>query len=210
VTADDDNDKTARLRRQLALVVEADRLKRVLRRTVITDRSRHENSAEHSWHLALYALTLAPHAPAGADVTRAVAMLLLHDVVEVRAGDTFAYDAGALAGQHAREALAADELFGMVPDPQGAEFRALWDEFEAGETPTARFANALDRLQPLLANVATDGGSWRAARVTLGQVQRRMAPIEAGCPALWPWVCRTLDAACAAGFVEPDAPLTAP
>ena len=193
------------LARRLRFALEADRLKTVLRRTRLVDGSRRENSAEHSWHLALYALTLGPHAPPGTDVGRAVAMLLLHDVVEVRAGDTFAYDAGALAGQHAREALAADELFGMLPAPQAGEFRALWDEFEAGETATARFANALDRLQPMMQNDANGGGTWREHGVTRAAVLGRAGPVMAGLPAVWEALCRTIDAHCAGGAILGEA-----
>ena len=195
----------ADLARRLEFLVAVDALKRVQRRTRLFDGSRHENSAEHSWHLALYALTLGPHAPPGADVARAVAMLLLHDVVEVRAGDTFAYDAGAVVGQHAREALAADELFGMLPAPQDAEFRALWDEFEGGETPTARFANALDRLQPMMQNDANAGGTWREHGVTRAAVLDRARPVAAGLPAAWEALCRTIDAHCASGAILADA-----
>ena len=196
---------TTRLAAQLAFVVEIDRLKGVLRQTPLCDGSRRENSAEHSWHLALYALTLAPYAPPGADATRAVAMLLLHDVVEVRAGDTFAYDAGALAGQHAREALAADELFGMLPASQAGEFRALWDEFEAGATPTACYANAIDRLQPMMQNDANAGGTWREHGVTRAAVFDRARPVAAGLPAAWDALCRTIDAHCASGAILADA-----
>jgi putative hydrolase of HD superfamily len=196
----------AELARRLAFLITVDALKQVQRRTRLFDGSRRENSAEHSWHLALYALTLAPHAPPGADVSRAVTMLLLHDVVEVRAGDTFAYDAGAVAGQHAREALAADELFGMLPAPQGAEFRALWDEFEAGETPTACFANALDRLQPMMQNDANEGGTWREHRVTRAAVLDRAGPVAAGLPAVWDALRRTIDAHCASGSILGDLP----
>ena len=191
----------ADLARRLEFLIAIDALKRVQRRTSLFDGSRRENSAEHSWHLAVYALTLAPHAPPGADVPRAMAMLLLHDVVEVRAGDTFAYDAGAVAGQHAREAHAADELFGMLPEPQRAEFRALWDEFEAGETPTACYANALDRLQPMMQNDANAGGTWREHGVARAAVLDRARPIAVGLPAAWDALCRTIDTHCASGSI---------
>ena len=195
----------ADLARRLEFLIAVDALKQVQRRTRLFDGSRRENSAEHSWHLALFALTLGPHAPPGADVGRAVAMLLLHDVVEVRAGDTFAYDMGAVAGQHARESLAADELFGMLPLPQAGEFRALWDEFEAGETATARFANALDRLQPMMQNDANGGGTWREHGVTRTAVLGRAEPVLAGLPAVWEALCRTIDAHCAGGAILGDA-----
>lgn len=199
----------ARLDRQLAFVREIDRLKGVLRRTTLHDRSRHENTAEHSWHLATMALVLGEYAPAGTDVLHAVRLCLVHDIVEIDAGDTFAFDAAANADKAEREQAAAARLFGLLPNDQGDALRAWWEEFEAGETPTARFANALDRLQPLLANLATDGGSWRALGVPRSKVQRRMQPIEAGCPEIWPWVCAALDRACAAGHLHDDTPAPA-
>ena len=196
-------DSIDRLRRQLALVVEADRLKRVLRRTVITDSSRHENSAEHSWHLALAAMTLAEHAAADVDVERVIRMVIVHDLVEIDAGDTFAYDTAANLGRVEREKLAADRLFGILPEEQGAAMRALWDEFEEGRTATARFAIALDRLQPLLLNDTANGGSWHTHGVTKSQVLRRMAPIEAAIPAAWPLVLEIVERNCALGHIAP-------
>ncbi|HEX8692546.1 MAG TPA: HD domain-containing protein [Longimicrobium sp.] len=194
------------LARRLGFVVEADRLKGVLRRTRLLDGSRQENSAEHSWHLALMAVVLADAAGAPVDLGRVLRMLLVHDVVEIDAGDTFCYDASANLDRAAREELAAARLFGLLPDPEGGELRALWEEFEAGRTADAAFAVALDRLQPLLLNFHAGGGSWREHGVTRAQVLARMAPIERGAPALWPFVVRTIDRACAAGFVAPDPP----
>jgi len=203
VTQGATEDSIDRLRRQLALVVEADRLKRVLRRTVITDSSRHENSAEHSWHLALAAMTLAEHAAADVDVERVIRMVIVHDLVEIDAGDTFAYDTAANLGRVEREKLAADRLFGILPEEQGAAMRALWDEFEEGRTATARFAIALDRLQPLLLNDSANGGSWHTHGVTRSQVLRRMAPIEAAIPAAWAVVLEIVERNCALGHIAP-------
>ena len=186
---------------QLAFSLEIDRLKGVDRRTELADRSRRENSAEHSWHVATMALVFAAHAPPGANVDRVVRMLLVHDLVEIDAGDTFAFDVAGLADRESRETAAAERLFGMLPD--GAPLRALWEEFDAGVTPDARYANALDRLAPLLLNVAAEGGTWRAHRVARSAVLRRMAPIETGIPALWPLVLETVDQAQAAGWVAP-------
>jgi putative hydrolase of HD superfamily len=201
-------DPAERLRRQLALIVEADRLKLVLRRTLLADASRHENSAEHSWHLALAAMTLAEHAEAGVDVGRATRMVVVHDLVEIDAGDTFAYDATANRGRVEREMIAADRLFGLLPPEQGADLRALWEEFEEGRTATAHFALSLDRLLPLLLNDAADGGSWRAHGVTRAQVLRRMAPIESAIPALWPLVIEIIDRNCMRGHIAADPPTT--
>jgi len=200
------DETTDRLRRQLALIVEADRLKLVLRRTKVTGGARHENSAEHSWHLALAAMALAEHAGAGVDVARVIRMVIVHDLVEIDAGDTFAYDASANLGRVEREKLAADRLFGLLPDAQGPELRSLWDEFEEGRTPTAHFAIALDRLLPLLLNDLLEGGSWRTHSVTRSQVLRRMAPIEEGIPALWPLVLEIVERNCALGRIAPDGP----
>ena len=195
-------DATERLRRQLSLITEADRLKLVLRRTLISDASRHENSAEHSWHLALAAMTLAEHAAGGVDAARVMRMVIVHDLVEIDAGDTFAYDAGANLGRVEREKLAADRLFGLLPGEQGADMRALWDEFEEGRSASARFAIALDRLLPLLLNDLTEGGSWRVHGVTKPQVLRRMAPIEEAIPPLWPLVLEIVERNCALGRIS--------
>ena len=195
----------SRLARQLDFLVEVDRLKGVLRRTTLCDGSRVENSAEHSWHLALSALVLAEHAAPDVDVMRAVRMLLVHDLVEIDAGDTFAYDAAANEGRAAREREAARRVFGLLPDAQGAELRALWEEFDAAATPDARFAAAVDRLQPLLANDRSGGGSWRTYGVARAQVLERMAPIEAALPAVWPAVLAVVERNCALGHIRPDA-----
>lgn len=192
----------ARLERQLAFLAEVDRLKSVLRRTTLCDGSRAENSAEHSWHLALAALTLTEHAGADVDIARVVSMVLVHDIVEIDAGDTFAYDARANLDREVREQRAAERIFGLLPPPQGAQLRALWEEFERGETPSARFAIALDRLQPLLSNHHAKGGSWKAHGVSRAQVLGRMAPIEHAAPALWPTVLAIVEQNCALGHIR--------
>jgi putative hydrolase of HD superfamily len=196
-----------RLHRQLRFLLEIDRLKGILRQTRVLDAARQENSAEHSWHLALCAALLAEYAPAGADVARVTRMVLVHDVVEIDAGDAFCYDAAANVGKEEREQMAAERIFGLLPDDQAAELHALWEEFEAGETPDARFAVALDRLQPLLLNFAHQGGSWRANAITHDRVLVRMAPIQDGAPEVWPIVVRLLDEAVARGYLAP-APAT--
>lgn len=194
-----------RLHRQLAFIRELDKLKGVSRRISLIDRSRLENSAEHSWHLGTMAMVLAEYAPEGTDIGRAVEILMVHDVVEIDAGDTFAFDAAANVGKAERETLAAERLFGLLPDEDARRMRTLWDEFEEGETPTARFANALDRLQGLLMNDAPgDGGTWRIHGITKNQVLARMAPIQAGAPALWPVVLDAVERAVNAGHVKDD------
>lgn len=192
------------LDRRIRFALEADRLKSVMRRTRLVDGSRHENTAEHSWHLALLAMLLADTAGADADRDRVLRMLLVHDLIEVDAGDTFAFDAAGYLDKADREQAAAARLFGILPAPQGDELRALWEEFEAEESADARFAVAMDRFQPLLLNFYGGGGSWREHGITRAQVLRRMAPIEHGAPALWPMVLRVIERACAEGWISPD------
>lgn len=196
---------SGRLAQQLQFVTELDRLKLVLRQTLLLDASRRENSAEHSWHLALMALVLYEYAPAGTDLMRVLKMLLLHDVIEIEAGDTFCYDAQANLDKAAREQAAAERTFGLLPVDLNLELRNLWDEFEAGMTTEARFANALDRLQPLLHNFHTQGGTWRTHNITKAQVLTRMAPIQYGAPSLWPFVLGLIDEAYDAGFIAASA-----
>ena len=193
------------LDQQLSFVLTADRLKTVLRQSPLTDRSRRENSAEHSWHVALMAQVLAGYAPAGADPARVITMLLIHDLVEVDAGDLFVYaDEAAQARQAAAEAAAADRLFGLLPPAQSATLRALWDEFEARVTPDARFARALDRLQPMLINMVTGGGTWAAHGVTADQVLAKVALIEDGSASLGEYARGMIARAVEQGLLAPD------
>ncbi|HEY9763534.1 MAG TPA: HD domain-containing protein [Trichocoleus sp.] len=201
---------TQRLQQQITFICEIDRLKTILRQTLLMDGSRRENSAEHSWHLALMALTLAEHAPTGVDIGQAIKQLLIHDLVEIDAGDTFCYDATANLNKAEREIEAADRLFGLLPPDQCQEIRALWEEFEAQETPTARFAAALDRIQPLLHNQQTAGGTWKQHGITQEQVMKRMQPVETGAPELWPFVLQVIEDCVAAGYIAPKAEALAP
>ena len=192
------------LDRQVAFVLEADRLKTVLRQSTLTDRSRRENSAEHSWHLALMALVLAEHAPPGTDLGKVMAMLVLHDLVEIDAGDLFQYAAQPQqARQAAAERAAADRLFPILPPPQAASLRALWDEFEERATAEAKFARALDRLQPMLMNMVTEGGTWAAHDVTADQVLARVVLIEDGSPSLGAYARDMIDSALDRGILAP-------
>lgn len=172
----------ARLQRILAFLEEADRLKSVERRTRVGGRQ--ENPAEHSWHMALYVLLLAGELAEPVDTGRAIELCVVHDLVEIRAGDTYAFDEAGRAEQHLREQRAADELFALLPDDLGARLRALWDEFEAAETPEARLAKAVDRMQALVQNLAAEGAVWRENRITAAQVRERNAETLAGDPAL--------------------------
>ena len=193
-----------RLEEQMRFVTEAGRLKAVLRQTRLTEPARRENSAEHSWHLALMALALAGHAPPGTDLARAMAMLVVHDMVEIDAGDLFLYsDSAALARQEEAERAAADRIFAILPDPQAAAVRALWDEFEERRTPEARFARALDRLQPMLLNMRTGGGTWVAHGVTADQVLAKVALIEDGSASLGRYARAMIATAVAQGFLQP-------
>ncbi len=191
-----------RLSRQLAFILEVDKLKEILRQTLLINSRRRENDAEHSWHLCLVAIVLAEYDQADRlDLLRVLKMVILHDIVEIDAGDTFAYDEARMVDQHDREARAADRLFGLLPDDQAAEFRALWDEFEARETPEAKFAAACDRIQPMLLNLNTDGASWRAHGVTHDRVVARNRLVADGAPALWERITALLDEAVASGMI---------
>jgi putative hydrolase of HD superfamily len=194
-----------RLDRQIAFLVEADKLKGILRRTPLADGSRLENSAEHSWHLALAAMVLAEYVPGTVNSARVLELVAVHDLVEIDAGDTFAYDPDHALSKADRERTAADRIFGLLPGEQGARLRALWDEFEEHQTPESRFANALDRFQALLLNYRSGGGSWTVHGVRRSQVLARMAPVQATLPDVWSYVLDIIDRACAAGLISPDA-----
>ena len=187
---------------QLEFLLEADRLKGVLRQSRIIDGSRRENSAEHSWHLGLMSLVLGEYAPAGTDLSRVTAMVMVHDLVEIDAGDLFVYaGAQAQADQEEAERAAAGRLFGLLPGSQAAGFRALWDEFEERRTPEAKFARALDRLQPMLANYQLGGGTWTQHGVTAGQVLAKVALIEDGSAALGRFARELISASVSRGFL---------
>lgn len=182
-----------RLAAQFAFLNEADRLKSVLRATTLVDGSRPENSGEHSWHLALYAMVLADQAGPGVSIDRVIRMLLIHDLVEIDVGDVPIHSqngaAHASAETQAAEARAADRLFGLLPPDQAPAFRALWEEFEAAETPDAVFAKSLDRVQPVMANLMSGGGTWVTYDVTYAQLESRVgSKIARGAPAIWDWV----------------------
>ncbi|HKJ04598.1 MAG TPA: HD domain-containing protein [Geopsychrobacteraceae bacterium] len=192
----------SRIQQQIAFIESLDQLKQVLRQNLVMDESRRENSAEHSWHIAAMAMVLDEYAPQALDQLRVLKMLLLHDVIEIEAGDTFCFDVEGNRDKQEREQAAADQVFGLLPADLGAEFRALWDEFEAGETAEARFANSLDRFQVLLQNFNTRGGTWRIHDIEKERVLQRMLPIKEGIPALWPVVEHYLDEACATGLLK--------
>jgi putative hydrolase of HD superfamily len=188
----------------LRFLREADKLKGVVRQSRLSfDPARRENDAEHSWHLALMAVVLAEQAAdPGLDLLRVLRMLLVHDIVEIDAGDTFLYDEQEARTQAEREAAAAARLFGLLEEPRRSELESAWEEFEARATPEARFARALDRVQPILQNLYTDGVSWRAHGVTAAQVrERNRAIVLEGAPALWPYLEALIDEAVRRGLL---------
>ena len=185
------DDLVARLR----FLADADRLKSVLRATPVMAGTRRENSAEHSWHICLFALILAEHGIAEIEVDRVLQMLVLHDLVEIDAGDVPIHGGQDPAAQEAKERAAADRLFGLLPKAQGAGFRTLWDEFETAQSDDAVFAKAVDRVQPVLTNLEAGGGTWPEYNVTLDQLERRVAgKVRRGAPAIWEALWPRIDA----------------
>ncbi len=189
-----------RLDEQLQFVLEIDKLKHVLRRTLLP-MGRRENSAEHSWHLAMCVLLLAEYADEKIDLARTVLMALVHDIVEVDAGDVYAYDDAAQRHKAERERKAADRLFNMLPPDQARQMREVWDEFEGRQTPESRFANAVDRFQPILLNHASRGESWRQYGITSERILARNRSIEAGSVRLWRYVEMLVEDALKQGYL---------
>lgn len=200
-----------RLEQQIHFILELDRLKKVLRRTYLLDEQRAENSAEHSWHLATMALVLGEHAPQPLNLLHVLKMLLIHDVVEIDAGDTFLYDPAAQAGKLAREQAAAQRIFRMLPSDQADEMLNLWQEFEARETPEAKFAAGLDRLMPLLHNYFSHGrSSWQANQITAEQVLLYQRWIAEAAPALGDYARRLVEDAVTQGYLHVSTATTQP
>jgi putative hydrolase of HD superfamily len=187
-------DQIQRLEQQIEFMIEIDKLKQISRKTILTDRSREENSAEHSWHIAMAVFLFSEYAQdQGIDWYRVIKMLLVHDLVEIDAGDTYCYDRQGRQDQARREEKAAKRIFEILPPDQSRSFRALWDEFENRETPESRYANALDRFQPFLQNYVTEGQVWRENNITRRQVMERMQPVFDGAPLLWNLVKLFID-----------------
>lgn len=181
-----------RIDQQFEFLREIDKEKHIGRQTYLADGSRKENDAEHGWHLAVMAVLLSEYANEPLDLLHTVTMLLIHDLVEIDAGDTFAYDEEGLKTQAAREAKAARRIFGLLPEDQKAGMQALWEEFEAGVTPEARFAHAMDNIQPMMLNDASEGRSWLEHKVTLEQVMRRNVSTAKGSQRLWDYAYDTI------------------
>ncbi|MDJ0987719.1 MAG: HD domain-containing protein [Desulfobacterales bacterium] len=191
-----------RFKRQIDFILEADKLKNVARRTTLLDVSRQENSAEHSWHIALLVLILSEYAKDDElDLLQVIKLLLIHDLVEIDAGDTYCYDEGGGQDQYKRETKAADRIFNILPADQAASLRALWDEYEAKDTPESKFANALDRVQPFLHNYFTRGHTWQKHGIQKKQVIARMQPVNEGSQLLWEYVSFLIDDAVEKGYL---------
>jgi putative hydrolase of HD superfamily len=194
----------SRLSQQIEFILEVDKLKQILRQSrKITDRQR-ENDAEHSWHLSLMVLVLAEHAnEPDLDILKVLGMVIVHDLVEIDAGDTFVYDEAAMVGKLDRERAAADRIFGLLPEDQANHFRALWDEFEERESPEARFAATLDRLQPVLLNIHTDGHAWKHHGIRHDQVLDRNRRMAEGSEAIWAFAKAEIQKAVDSGDLLP-------
>lgn len=174
-----------RLDKQFAFLREIDKEKQIFRQTYLSDGTRKENDAEHAWHMAIMVFLLSEYANEAFDILKTIRMLLIHDIVEIDAGDTYAYDEAAKATQHERELAAAERIFGILPKDQGEELFALWKEFEAGESKEAKFARVMDNIQPMMLNDATDGKAWLEHEVVLSKVLKRNAPTPKGSEVLW-------------------------
>lgn len=185
-----------RLRRQMAFCLEIDKEKFIGRQTYLSDGVRKENDAEHAWHMAIMTLLLSEYSNEKIDVLKTIGMLLIHDLVEIDAGDTYAYDEEAEKTQHAREMAAAERIFGLLPEDQGSRLKSWWEEFESGDTPEARFARTMDHVQPLMLNAATEGKSWEEHGIHLSQILNRNQETARGSEQLWQYAREN--------FIEPN------
>ena len=192
-----------RLDQQLLFTAEIDRMTDVLRRTLLINKSRRENDAEHSWHIAAMAMLFSEYAAQPVDVGRAVQMCVVHDIVEIEAGDTFAYDAQGNLDKKEREKKAADKLFGKLPPDQGKMIRDLWEEFDDMETPDAKFAACMDRIQPFLHNTLTEGHTWGNGRVARADAEKRAAVVKEFMPEVYRWMEINMDRAVERGWMAP-------
>lgn len=186
----------SRLEKQFDFIKEIDKEKGIIRQNYITAADRRETDSDHAWHLAMMTILLGEYSNQPIDILRTVTMVLIHDIVEIDAGDTYAYDEKSKIDQHEREQLAADRIFGLLPDDQAAKLRAIWKEFEARETPEAKFARTMDHLQPLMLNDATNGRAWREHGVMLSQILKRNADTGEVSKELWDYA--------KANFIEPN------
>ncbi len=193
-----------RLDQQLKFTAEIDKMTSILRRTMLIDKSRRENDAEHSWHIAVMALLFEEYVSEPVDIGHVVKMCVVHDLIEIYAGDTFAYDVKGNLDKAEREEKAADKLFAILPEEQGAYIRALWEEFDAMETADSKYAACLDRLQPFFHNTLTEGHTWVESGTTdRAAVEKRMSIVKKFMPSVYPWVEKNIDNAIAKGWLKP-------
>lgn len=196
--------ETERIDRQMQFILEIDKLKDIQRRNYLLNFGRRENSSEHSWHVAIMAMVLAEHGDQKVDLCRVISMLIVHDLVEIDAGDTYCYDQTASWDKSDREKEAAERLFGLLPRDQGEWIKSLWQEFEEGRSPEARFANAVDRLMPLLHNYYTQGKSWLEHGISTDKVKARVTNIRQWSVSLWKYALEIIDKAKSCGYLKPD------
>lgn len=185
--------QTDHLLKQVAFIKEIDKLKYILRKTRLFHSDRHENDAEHSWHLAMMTIVLAEHSDKPIDILKVLKMVLIHDIVEIDAGDTFIYDVTKSHTNTDEELMAAKRIFGLLPTEQAEEFIAIWKEFEDGITDEAKFARSMDRFEPLLQNTSNDGGTWKEFDVPYQKVYDKKKAIKEGSSAIWEYAERLLD-----------------
>ena len=191
-----------RLDQQLKFVAEIDKMTQVFRRTMLIDGARRENDAEHSWHIAVMALLFSDYVKEKPDLGRVVKMLVVHDLVEIYAGDTFAFDVEANKSKEENEIAAADKLFSQLPEEQGKEIRSLWEEFDEMKTPDSIYANCMDRVQPFLHNTLTEGATWVEGGVAKSQVEKRLAVVKENMPELWNWLEINIAEAIKKGWIK--------
>ena len=192
-----------RLDQQLLFTAEIDKMTDILRQTMLISKKRRENDAEHSWHIAVMAMLFSEYAAEPVDVGRAVQMCVVHDIVEIEAGDTFAYDVQGNLGKAEREKMAADKIFSRLPDDQGQMIRNLWEEFDAMETADAKYAACMDRLQPFLHNTLTDGHTWGNGKIARGSVEKRTEIVKEFMPEVYQWMIDNIDQAVEKGWIAP-------
>lgn len=190
------------LNQQLKFVAEIDKMTQIFRRTMLIDGSRRENDAEHSWHIAVMALLFSDYVKEKPDLGRVVKMLVVHDLVEIYAGDTFAFDVEANKSKEENEIAAADKLFSQLPEEQGKEIRSLWEEFDEMKTPDSIYANCMDRVQPFLHNTLTTGATWVEGGVAKSQVEKRLAVVKENMPELWNWLEINITEAIKKGWIK--------
>lgn len=193
-----------RLDQQLKFVAEIDKMTQIFRRTMLIDGSRRENDAEHSWHIAVMALLFSDYVKEKPDLGRVVKMLVVHDLVEIYAGDTFAFDVEANKSKEENEIAAADKLFSQLPEEQGKEIRSLWEEFDEMKTPDSIYANCMDRVQPFLHNTLTTGATWVEGGVAKSQVEKRLAVVKENMPELWNWLEINITEAIKKGWIKDE------